>query len=293
MDWSLHLASIVGAVDNKGRHLNVQTLKYLEWKVADAPREQSPCNRGKCYLPSLEICHSYRLLTEHADGSPNITSLPAFDPSKHKDLRAPRSPDANGVHPDMMLRIQRMCNHGIWQGHKTSHRYQSISWLGSCFQTCSLLHGKGKGGGKSPGKGNGKGQKKGEGKGDRDDTPSRDDRSKPDLKGPNVVPPTWKDKEYDDIPIVQDARPADHYVEAYLQGTSDIPTFRVVWITSMGTMSRSKLVSPNRFGDSKLWKTPDEEPKFWEPCKQDQGYATLTPGETTVVGCVQIRMLTS
>ena len=94
--------SIVGAVDNKGRHLDVQTLTYLEWKVADAPREQFPCNRGKCYLPSLEICHAYRLLTEHADGSPNITSLPAFDPSKHKDLRAPRAPGATGVHLDMM-----------------------------------------------------------------------------------------------------------------------------------------------------------------------------------------------
>ena len=70
--------SIVGAVDNKGRHLDV--LKSLEWKIA--PREQSPCNRGKCYLPSLELCHTYRLLTEHADGSPNITSLRAFDPSK-------------------------------------------------------------------------------------------------------------------------------------------------------------------------------------------------------------------
>ena len=93
------------------------------------------------------------------------------------------------------------------------------------------------------------------------------------------MPPTWKDKEYDDIPIVQDARPADHYVEAYLQGTSAIPTFRVVWITTMGTMPRSKLVSPNRFGDPKLWKTPDEDPEFWEPCKQDQGYATLSPGE--------------
>ena len=46
--------SVVGAVDNKGRHLDVQTLKDLEWKVADAPREQSPCIRGKCYLPSLE-----------------------------------------------------------------------------------------------------------------------------------------------------------------------------------------------------------------------------------------------
>ena len=47
----------------------------------------------------------------------------------------------------------------------------------------------------------------------------------------------------------------------------------------MGTMSRSKVVSPNRFGDSKLWKTPDEDPEFWEPCKHDQGYITLSPGE--------------
>ena len=110
---------------------------------------------------------------------------------------------------------------------------------------------KGKGTGKSPGKGKGKGQQKGKGKGDQDDTPSREDESKHDPVGPCMVPAVWKDKEYDDIPIVQDARPAEHCVEAYLQGTTDIPTFRVVWITSMGTMPRSKIVSPNRFGESK------------------------------------------
>ena len=133
--------------------------------------------------------------------------------------------------------------------------------------------------GKGTGKGKGKGKHKGKGKGDQDDTPSREDRTKPDPIGPCVIPSVWKDKEYDDIPIVQEARPAEHYVEAYLQGTSDVPTFRVVWVTSMGTIPRSKTVSPNRFGESKLWKTPDEDPEFWEPCKQDQGYVTLSPGE--------------
>ena len=272
--------SIVGAVDNKGRHLDVQTLKSLEWKVADAPREQPPCTRGKCYLPSLEICHAYRLLTEHADGSPNITSLPAFDPSKHKDLRAPRSPDATGVHLDMMHCEFKGCAIMVYGkiARPPIGTNQFPGWDPVSRPARSYM-GKGKGSGKYPGKGKAKGQGKGKGKGDRDDTLSREDRTKSDPKGPNVVPPTWKDKEYDDIPIVQDARPADHYVEAYLQGTSDIPTFRVVWITSMGTMPRSKLVSPNRFGDSKLWKTPDEEPEFWEPCKHDQGYATLSPGE--------------
>ena len=45
--------SIIGATDHKGRHLDVQTLKSMEWKVVDTPREQTPCSRGKCYLPSL------------------------------------------------------------------------------------------------------------------------------------------------------------------------------------------------------------------------------------------------
>ena len=274
--------SVVGAVNNKGRHLDVQTLKYLEWKVADAPREQFPCTRGKCYLPSLEICHSYRLLTEHADGSPNITSLPAFDPSKHKDLRAPRAPDATGVNMDMLYCEFKGCTIMVY-GKVTrppigTNRFPG--WDAVARPARSYMEkGKGKGSGKSPGKGKGKGQKKGKGKGNRDETPSRDDKSKSDPKGPNVVPPTWKDKEYDDIPIVQDARPADYYVEAYLQGASDIPTFRVTWITSMGTMPRFTPVSPNRFGESKLWKTPEEEPEFWEPCKHEQGYAVLSPGE--------------
>ena len=271
--------SIIGATDHKGRHLDVQTLKTLEWKIVDTSREQSPCNRGKCYLPSLEICHTYRLLTEHADGSPNITSLRAFDPSKHKELRAPRSPDA-GVHQDMMYCEFKGCAIMVYGkvakppiGTNLFPGWESVSKPARSFMS------KGKGGGRSSSKGKGKGQRKGKGKGDQDDTPSREDRSKHDPIGPSVVPSVWKDKEYDDIPIVQDARPAEHYVEAYLQGTTDIPTFRVVWITSMGTMPRSKVVSPNRFGESKLWKTPDEDPEFWKPCKHDQGYVTLSPGE--------------
>ena len=47
---------------------------------------------------------------------------------------------------------------------------------------------------------------KGRGKGKRDDTPSADDKTKFDPKGPNVVPSAWKDKDYDDIPIVQECK---------------------------------------------------------------------------------------
>ena len=64
-----------------------------------------------------------------------------------------------------------------------------------------------------------------------------------------------------------------------MQGTSDIPTFRVSWTTSMGLVQRTLQVSPNRFGDHKLWKTPDQDAEFWEPCKQDQDYRALTPGD--------------
>ena len=121
--------------------------------------------------------------------------------------------------------------------------------------------GKGKGGSAPPkpkggsAQPKGKGKSKGVGKGkksDRDDTQSREDKaSRPDPKGPNMVPETWKNKEYEDISIVQDACPSDHHVAAYVQGTSDIPTFRVSWITSMG-VQRTPQVSPNKFGDHKL-----------------------------------------
>ena len=263
--------SIVGAVDNKGRHFDVWSLSSLEWKVADAPREQSPCNRGRCYLPSLELCHAYRFWTEHVDGSRNITSLPVFDPSKHKELRAPRALDSTGTHEDMMYCEFKGCTIMVFGkiaktpiGTNRFPGWDSIAKPARSY----MGKGKGKGSGKSlgpekgKGKGQGKGQGKGKGKGKREDTPSRDDKTKVDPKGPNVVPPAWKDKEYDDIPIVQDAKPADHYVEAYLQGATEIPTFRVVWITSMGTMARPKPISPNRFGEFKLWKTPAEEPDF-------------------------------
>ena len=278
--------SVVGAADSKGRYLDVQSLASLEWKVADTPREQTPCNRGKCYLPSLELCHGYRYLTEHVDGSRNITSLPVFDPSKHKEFRAHSALDSTGTHPDMVYCEFKGCTIMVYgKIAKTPIGTNRFPGWDLMVKPARSYTGKGRGSEKSTGpekgkgKGQGKGQGKGKGKGKRDDTPSRDDKTKFDPKGPNVVPSAWKDKEYDDIPIVQDAKPADHYVEAYLQGATEIPTFRVVWITSMGTMGRPKRISPNRFGEFKLWKTPAEEPEFWEPCKQGAEYATLTPEE--------------
>ena len=47
----------------------------------------------------------------------------------------------------------------------------------------------------------------------------------------------------------------------------------------MGVMKRTPQISPNKFGDSRLWKTPAQDAEFWEPCKQDQSYRTLTPGD--------------
>ena len=164
------------------------------------------------------------------------------------------------------------------------------------FDPNAQTKGKGKGKGRSrsgsgtprpasqpKGKGRSKGRSKGRGKGkksDGDDTQSREDKtSKPDPPGPNMVPQSWKDKDYEDIPIVQEACPSDDHVAAYIQGTSEVPTFRVSWITSVGTTSRTVQVSPNKFGEAKLWKTPAQEPEFREPCKQDHGYRTLTPGD--------------
>ena len=114
-----------------------------------------------------------------------------------------------------------------------------------------------------PLKGKGRSRRQGTGKGkseSREATQSREDKvSKPDPKGPNKGREGWKDKDYEDIPIVQAARPSDDYVAAYVQGTSDIPTFRVVWITSTGTTQRVTQVSPNRFGDPDLWKNSRSE----------------------------------
>ena len=57
------IKSVVGALDHHGRILDVLTLPTLVWKVADSPREQFPCSRGTCYLPSLEVFHGYRVET--------------------------------------------------------------------------------------------------------------------------------------------------------------------------------------------------------------------------------------
>ena len=94
--------SVVGAMDHKGRILEALTLPTLEWKISESPREQFPCNRGLCYLPSLEVFHAYRVLSESTDGARYLMDLPAYEPSKHKDLRAQRAYDASGVNPEMM-----------------------------------------------------------------------------------------------------------------------------------------------------------------------------------------------
>ena len=71
----------------------------------------------------------------------------------------------------------------------------------------------------------------------------------------------------------------DNDVAAYVQGTSEIPTFRVVWMTSLDTTPRANQVSPSRFGEPSLWTTPEQDPDFWNPCKDGEGYVTLTPDD--------------
>ena len=119
------------------------------------------------------------------------------------------------------------------------------------------------------GKGNSTDEGKSTGKGkseSRDEPHSREDKpSRSDPKGPNRVPESWKNKTYDEIPIVQSARPSDDCVAAYVQGAGDIPTFRVVWITSEGATKREVQVSPNKFKDNNHWSTPMEQPDFWSP----------------------------
>ena len=90
------IRSVVGAVDHKGRILDVLTLPTLEWKISESPREQFPCMRGLCYLPSLEVFLAYRVLSENTDGAQILLNLPAYEPRKHKDLRAQRAPDGLG-----------------------------------------------------------------------------------------------------------------------------------------------------------------------------------------------------
>ena len=96
------IKSIVGAMDNKGRNIDITSLHTLEWTVLSSPREQSPCLRGMCFLPSLEVFHAYGTAQEHSDGTPILMSLPAYEPSQHKDVRAQRAADAPGTHRDML-----------------------------------------------------------------------------------------------------------------------------------------------------------------------------------------------
>ena len=92
----------VSVVDATGDWIHVLTLPTLIWKLADSPREQFPCGRGICYLPSLEVFHAYRVETENTGAVQTLLNLPAYEPSKSRNLRAPRSPDAAGIHPEML-----------------------------------------------------------------------------------------------------------------------------------------------------------------------------------------------
>ena len=219
-----------------------------------------------------------------------------------------KPPKTPGTHRDMLYCEFKGCSIMVY-GQINISPIGSNNWLGwgtmavparFCLTTDPKGKGKGKGKGKAKGTSKarsdfsydlqsnpdkppkGKGRKKGRGKGksgSRDETQSREDKSsRPDPKGPYKVPDTWKDRDYEDIPIVQSARPSAHDVAAYVQGTSDVPTFRVRWMTSLNTTPRAVQVSPNRFGDTNLWRTPDQNPEFWSPCKDGDNY-TLTPDD--------------
>ena len=297
--------SVLGAFDHKGRALDVRSLPTLRWEVAKSLAEQSPCNRGLCYLPSLEVFHAYRVPTESTDGAQILMSLPAYEPSKHKDLRAQRVCDTTGIHPDMMYCEFKGCTIMVYGkvmlppiGSNKFPGWDSIV-RSARFGPNAQTKGKGKGRGKDKGRGRsrsgsgtprsaskpkGKGRGKGRGKSkksDRDDTQSREDKnSKLDPQGPNMVPLTWKDKDYEEFRLYK--KPAHLVIMwrlMYRERVRFPPLEKVSWITSKDILPRTVQVSPNKFGEVRLWKTPAQEPEFWEPCKQDHGYRTLTPGD--------------
>ena len=106
--------------------------------------------------------------------------LPAFDPSKHKELRAPRSPDAAGTHPEMLYCEFKGCSimvygkiakcpvgSNIFPGWVSLSRPARLALAGD---PKGLPKGKGKAKGKGdnkpdedPPKGKGKGKAKGKG----------------------------------------------------------------------------------------------------------------------------------
>ena len=194
--------SVVGAIDHRGRILEALSLATLEWEVSESPREQCPCNRGLCYLPSLEVFHAYRVVSESTDGAKLLMNLPPYEPSKHKDLRAQRAYDASGVHPDMMYCEFKGCSIMVYGkmakppiGASRFPGWETVARPARFNLTMdSKGKGKGKGGSAPPkskggsAKPKGKGKSKGAGKGkrsDRDETQSREDKaSRPDPKDP-------------------------------------------------------------------------------------------------------------
>ena len=135
------IKSIVAAMDNKGRNIDIKSLATLEWKVLTSPREQSPCLRGMCYLPSLEVFHAHRRLEEHSDGTPILMSLPAYEPSQHRDVRAQRAADAPGTHRDMLYCEFKGCSIMVY-GKINVCPIGSNNWPGWGTNTgcaCSIL----------------------------------------------------------------------------------------------------------------------------------------------------------
>ena len=163
-------------------------------------------------MPSLEVFHEYRVAAEHTDGTGHLLELPAFVPSHHKNLRADRSPDAAGTHPEMLYCEFKGCSIMVYGkiGKCPVGASRFPGWE-SIARPARITPGadpkgqpKGKGKGKSkdksadkPPKGKSKGRGKGAGKG----KPEEDKPSKPDPKGPNVIPKDWKDCTYDQIPL--------------------------------------------------------------------------------------------
>ena len=182
------IKSVVGALDHRGRILKVMTLPTLQWEVADSPREQFPCSRGICYLPSLEVFHAYRVATENTGDRHTLLNLPVYDPSKNKSVRAQRALDASGINSEMLYCEFKGCSIMVYGkiGKPPIGTNRFPGWEAIARPArFDLNRGKGKGGG-SGGKGKGKSREKKQGKGkgkgkksNRDETPSREDRSRP------------------------------------------------------------------------------------------------------------------
>ena len=80
------------------------------------------------------------------------------------------------------------------------------------------------------------------------------------------MPDSWNNVPYKNSVVEQDPSPEEEAGLGFIQGATDFPSVKAVWVTS-DPEPRMTRVAQNPFMTKDLWSTPENSVQCWSACR--------------------------